>query len=80
MGIDTPQRRKRIVQLVRNDLPDCEVEFTEDVEDVLAFRIRSSSGKYRTGTITLRCHHIRIVLNKAWLQQQIDEHGGPHVP
>jgi hypothetical protein len=28
----------------------------------------------------LRCHHIRIVLNKAWLQQQIDEHGGPHVP
>lgn len=80
MSINTSERRDRITQLVRNEFPDCEVVFVENDADELAFRIRSGQGNYRTGTIRLLNHHFHVVLNKAWLQKQVAEHGGPHSP
>jgi hypothetical protein len=80
MSISASERRDRITQLVGNEFPSCEVVFLEDDADVLAFRIRSSEGNYRTGTIKLLSHHSHVVLNKAWLQKQVAEHGGPHSP
>lgn len=80
MSIDTPQRRDRITQLVGNEFPECEAVFGEDDVDTLAFRIRSREGNYRTGTIRLLRHHSHVVLNKAWLLEQVAKNGGPHSP
>ena len=80
MSINTSERCDRITELVRNEFPDCEVVFLQNDADELAFRIRSSQGNYRTGTIRLLSHHSHVVINKAWLQKQVAEHGGPHSP
>ena len=78
---NNPQRRRRIEQLVRNELPGCHAEFVAAApRGGLAFRIRAASGPYRSGVIKLLGHHTRFPVNRAWLMNQMKVHGGPAAP
>jgi hypothetical protein len=80
MSVDTPQRRRRILQLVQNALPGSTVVFAGGTPGCLAFRIKSANGRYRSGTIKLLAHHRRIRLNRAWLQRQLEIHAAADRP
>ncbi|MBI3865090.1 MAG: hypothetical protein HY290_24720 [Planctomycetia bacterium] len=80
MTADTPQRRRRIEQLVKNLLPGCTAAFMPGTDGGLAFRIRSKNGRFRTGIIKLLSHHQKVRLNRHWLQRQISVHEGPKSP
>jgi hypothetical protein len=69
--VDTPQRRRRIQQLVGNQFPGCAAEFLSASPGALAFRVRGPTGRLRSGIITLPAHHERVRLNSAWLERQL---------
>jgi hypothetical protein len=71
MTADTPQRRRRIEQLVRNEFPDCEVVFVKVTEKSLAFRIRGANGRFRSGIVQVLPHHSLTRLNKDWLKRKL---------
>jgi hypothetical protein len=75
--LDTPQRRRLIQQLVRNECPGCTVVFVGAPAGAVAFRIRAASGRFRSGVIKLLAHHGHIRLNSAWLKREMKVHGGP---
>lgn len=70
MAVDTPQRRRRIQQLVANAFRGCSAEFVNAGRGALAFRVRGPTGRVRSGILRLPAHHERTRLNAAWLHQQ----------
>jgi hypothetical protein len=78
MAVDTPQRRRRIEQLVGNAFPGCTAEFLPASPGALAFRVRGPTGRPRSGVLRLPAHHGRIRLNSAWLQQLLPGASHPH--
>jgi hypothetical protein len=77
MTPDTPQRRRRIERLVRNEFPGCAAVFVAAPAGGLAFRIVAPCGCFRSHTITLPAHHGHVRLNRSWLADRMKRHGGP---
>lgn len=69
MAVDTPQRRRRIQQLVRNAFPGCSAQFLAASPGALAFRVRAPTGRFRSGVLTVPAHHEGVRLNSAWLER-----------
>lgn len=77
MTLNTPERRRRIEQLVRNEFPGCAAVFVMAPVGGLAFRICAPCGCVRSGIITLLAHHGHIRLNRSWLAGKMNDQGGP---
>jgi hypothetical protein len=71
VAVDTPQRRRRIEQLVGNAFPGCAAEFLPDAPGALAFRVLGPTGRPWSGVLRLPAHHGRVRLNAGWLQRQL---------
>jgi hypothetical protein len=75
MTVDTPQRRRRIQQLIRNAFPGCTAQFLPADSGALAFRVRGPTGRPRSGVLRLLGHQGRVRLNADWLQRQLGGRG-----